>query len=114
MPGEMPHTHHRGDDIEGSDFSHMRVVRRMNGHQRWINAVITTAIVAALGWFLIADRQGVGRLVTEAHQNSLTNAREIAVLKERLANIQESLARLERNQEKLLDVLQDDSKRRKP
>jgi hypothetical protein len=79
-------------------------------HQRWVTTVVSAALVGTLGWMLISDRARIADEARTAHQMAADASAQIQVVKAQLLAIDASLQRLERNQERVLEVVE----RRKP
>lgn len=51
----------RESDSALEDHRSQRGGGGLNGHTKWVVGVVSTAIVASLGWFVVTDRSGVER-----------------------------------------------------
>lgn len=68
----------RQTDSEDDDYRKLRGGSGpLNGHTRWVVGVVSTAIIGALAFLLVQDRNGIDRRLSAVEQLSMVTAQSM-------------------------------------
>ena len=72
---------------------------------KWVTNVVLAAIIAALGFYMVLDRNRMQKDIDDSLKRSISNERNVAVMAATLLVIDKKLDRIEDNQARLLKAV---------